>query len=96
MFLTSVRSEDLLVPEAKPGSVGRPRRLDALQLDAGHRTLGHGRALLEVLEHQLSAGRPRDLAAVRPRVVGQPSAVCDALNHLKKVSNWNFIGCLIG
>ena len=82
-LLTSVRSEDLLVPEAEPWPVGRPRRLDTLELDSSHRTLGHGRALLEVLEHQLSAGRPRDLAAVRPRVVRQPSAVCDALNHLK-------------
>ena len=73
------------MPEAEPGPVGRPRRFDALQLDAGHGALGHGGALLEVLEHQLSAGRPRDLAAVRPRVVRQPSAVCDALDHLKKV-----------
>ena len=73
------------MPKAEPGPIARPRWCDALELDASHRTLGHGRALLEVLEHQLSAGRPDDLAAVRPRVVRQPSAVCDALDHLKTV-----------
>ena len=72
------------MPEAEPGPVGRPRRFDTLQLDAGHWALGYGRALLEVLEHQLAAGGPRYFAAVRPRVVRQPATVRDSLNHLKK------------
>merc|ERR1711902_465457 len=46
---SSVRPEDLLVPEAEPGPVGGSGRLDS-----PHGALGHRGALLEVLEHQLA------------------------------------------
>ena len=85
-LLTSVSPEDLLVPEGHPAALRRSRRLHALQFDAGHGAFGHLGTLLEVLEHQLPAGSPSDLATVGTGVVRQPSSVGNALDHLERTN----------
>ncbi len=59
--------------------------LDTLELDSGHGALGHGGSLLQVLEDQLATGRADRSSTVGLGVVGQPTAVRDALNHLEKL-----------
>merc|ERR1719296_648544 len=49
--------------------------------EAGHGALGHGGALLQVLEDQLAAGGPHHLPLVALGVVREPAAVGDALDH---------------
>ena len=58
-------------------------RLHTLQQDAGHRTLGHRGALLQVLEDQLAARRADHLPLVGLGVVGQPTAIGDTLHHFQ-------------
>ena len=83
LSLTSVGPEDLLVSETVSGTFAGSHRLDSLELDSGHGTLGHGGSLLQVLEDQLATGRADCSPTVGLGVVRQPTAISDTLNHLK-------------
>ncbi len=76
--------------EGVPGAFARPHGLDTLELDSGHGALGHGGALLQVLEDQLAAGSADGLSPVGLGVVRQTSSVGNALNHLEKKTNEKF------
>ncbi len=72
-----------LLPLAQAGLLLVRGRLHSLEQDPGHGTLGDGGALLQVLEDQLAARSPHNLALVGLGVVGQPAAVGDALHHFQ-------------
>ena len=57
-------------------------RLDSLELEASHGTLGDRGPLLQVLEHQLASRGPHLLNSVGLGVVRQPASVGDSLHHL--------------
>ena len=69
--------------ETVSGTFAGSHGLDTLELDSGHGALGHGGALLQVLEDQLAAGSADGLSPIGLGVVRQTSSVGDALNHLK-------------
>ena len=57
-------------------------RLDSLELETSHGTLGDRGPLLQVLEHQLASRGPHLLNSVGLGVVRQPASVGDSLHHL--------------
>ena len=78
---STVGTVDGLQPLAHPGLLLVGRGLDTLQPQAGHGTFGDTGPLLEILEHQFTAGGPYGLGPVGPGVVGKATPVGNSLNH---------------